>query len=43
MSKSSLVKKTAVIGCLILIASLLAAPVSLAAPPTWRKIADGGR
>ncbi len=42
MSKSSLLKKIAVIGCLVLMASLLAAPVSLAAPPTWTKIADDG-
>ncbi len=42
MSKSSLVKNVAMIGCLVLIASLLAAPVSLAASPTWTRIANAG-
>jgi hypothetical protein len=42
MPKSNLMRNIAMIGCLVLIASLLAAPVGLAAPPTWTKIASNG-
>ena len=42
MSKVNLMRKIAIAACLALVATLFAVPASVAAPPTWTKIAGNG-
>jgi len=42
MSKASLMRMIVILGCLALVAGLLAVPVSVAAPATWTKIKGSG-